>query len=405
LAQQVRQSLDVVNNQNLQNYVQTLGQKLASTPSAGEFPYEFTLINDPSINAFALPGGPIFLHTGLIQNADNEGQVAGVVAHEIAHVRLRHGTNQASRANLLEIPAVLAGAVLGQGAGAEIGRLGIGLGLQGVLLRYSRTAERQADALGAKMMTEAGFNPIEMARFFEKLEQASGGSRAPEFLSSHPNPGNRVRLVQEEIQALPASEYTAGTGRFAEVQRAVAQLPAPRQPQQAAVQRQAAPGQPPSAPTGGFQRIDGRTFSVAYPSEWQAFGDRDAASVTVAPRQGLVQTNTGMAIGYGAVMGYFFPQGRTNLQNATRQVIQSLQASNPQMQVAGGARQVSVDGSQGLVTNMTSPSPYGGAETNVLLTVARPEGVFYMVFIAPQQQFQQLSGTFEQMVQSIQFRG
>jgi beta-barrel assembly-enhancing protease len=266
LAQQVRQSLDVVNDQNLQNYVRTLGQKLASTPSAGDFPYEFTLINDPSINAFALPGGPIFLHSGLIQNADNEGQVAGVVAHEIAHVQLRHGTNQASRANLLEIPAVLAGAVLGQGAGAQIGQLGLSLGLQSVLLKYSRDAERQADALGARMMTEPGFNPIEMARFFEKLE-AAGGSRAPEFLSSHPSPGNRVQLVQQEIQALPQGQYTAGTGRFDEVKRAVAQLPAPRRPQQQAV-RQAAPGPPPSAPTGGgFQRMDGRNFSVGYPSE------------------------------------------------------------------------------------------------------------------------------------------
>jgi hypothetical protein len=105
------------------------------------------------------------------------------------------------------------------------------------------------------------------------------------------------------------------------------------------------------------------------------------------------------------VLGYYFPRGRTNLQGATREVVKTLQASNPQMQVTGNSRPVTVDGHQGLLTNLASPSPFGGPETNVLLTVPRPEGVFYMVFIAPQQQFQQLSGTFEQMVKSIQFRG
>lgn len=220
------EDLSVVEDPLLQTYVSDLGQRLASDPRSGPFPYTFTLIQDPSINAFALPGGPIYIHTGLIEAAANEAQLAGVIAHEISHVALRHGTNQASRASLLQIPAMLASGALGdQSAGAQIGQLGLSVGLSSVLLSYSRSAETEADALGARIMAEAGYDPLEMAAFFETLE-ASGGTRGPEFLSSHPNPGNRTQAVRAEIRTFPsAGPYTASTGRFPEIQARISQLP------------------------------------------------------------------------------------------------------------------------------------------------------------------------------------
>ena len=228
VAQQVVQQVDVVRDSRLQQYVRDLGNRLARQPQAQQYPYEFTLINDPSINAFALPGGPIFIHTGLIANADNEGQLVGVFAHEIAHVALRHGTSQASKASVLQVPAALAGVALGQGAGAQIAGAGLGLTLNAVMLKYSRGAEEEADALGAQLMANAGYNPIEMARFFEKLE-AQGGSRAPQFLSSHPSPGNRVRNVEAEIQAMQRRNYSQGSNSaFNDAKRRVAQLPPPQ---------------------------------------------------------------------------------------------------------------------------------------------------------------------------------
>ena len=228
----------MVQNQELQNYIRSVGQKLASTPEARNsgFPFNFTLLNAKEVNAFALPGGPTFVFSGLIRTADNEGELAGVLAHEISHVILRHGTNQASKANLLQIPAQIAGMAAGQSALGQLVNLGLGLGLNGLFLKYSRTDESQADALGARIMSEAGYNPMEMAHFFEKL-QGQGGPGVPEFLSDHPNPGNRVKAVQNEIQALPQHQYTAGTGRFEQEKRLVAQLPPPppqRQPQQQA---------------------------------------------------------------------------------------------------------------------------------------------------------------------------
>jgi predicted Zn-dependent protease len=227
-ASEVRKQIDVVDNNALQNYVTVLGQRIARLPEANNFPYSFTLVNDKSINAFALPGGSVFLNTGVILAAEDEAQVTGVLAHEVAHVALRHGTNQVSKANIAQLPAVLASTAIGEGSlTAQLAQLGIGLGLNSLLLKYSRDAESQADALGARMMAKLGYNPIEMARFFENL-QAEGGSRAPQFLSSHPNPGNRVKAVEAEIQYLPQRQYNARTGEFSEMKALTAGLPPPK---------------------------------------------------------------------------------------------------------------------------------------------------------------------------------
>jgi beta-barrel assembly-enhancing protease len=226
-AQQVAQQYQVVRDPELSGYISRIGQRLASQPQAGDYPYTFTLVHDDSVNAFALPGGPTFVHTGLIAAAENEAQLAGVLAHEISHVALRHGTNQATKANLIQLPAMLAGAATGNSMLGQLTQLGIGIGANSVLLKYSRNAERDADLLGAQIMSRAGYNPVEMARFFEKLE-AEGGARGPQFLSDHPNPGNRVKAVEDEIRYLPAASYKGDSGQFAREQARVRSLgPAP----------------------------------------------------------------------------------------------------------------------------------------------------------------------------------
>jgi hypothetical protein len=395
----------------LENYVSRVGQRLSSSPEAGGYPYTFKVVNDQSINAFALPGGPTYVHTGLIRAAENEAQVAGVLAHEIAHVALRHGTNQASKANLIQLPAILAGTVLGGGGGSMLGQLaqlGIGLGANSVLLKFSRDAERDADILGTRLMSAAGYNPIEMARFFEKLE-SQGGSRGPQFLSDHPNPGNRIKEVQKEIQYLPRRNYDADSGQFQRMQGLVGGLPAaPRRG------NLAAPGQDPRAsgpmpdvrPSGQFREYQGREFSLAYPANWETFGDSGSAMVTIAPRAALVQDSRGsVAVGYGAMVSYYFPQGnRLNLRRDTADLIQQLRSSNPSMQV-NNQRNARIAGQQALLTTLYSQSPYQGeTEIDTLVTVARPEGLFYVVFVAPRSEFDQIQGVFNRMLESIRFR-
>jgi len=224
-AAEVEKKMKVIDSPELQAYIATVGKKLTSSPDAGEFPYTFKVVVDKSINAFALPGGPMYIHTGLIAAADNESQMAGVMAHEVSHVALRHGTNQASKQQMLQLPAMLVGQATGSGGLlGTLGQLGINLGANSVLLKFSRGAETEADLLGTRLMSAAGYNPIELANFFRKLE-AEGGNQnklVEMFMSSHPNPGNRVQAVQKEAKSLPARTYNGETGQFRSMQMLVA---------------------------------------------------------------------------------------------------------------------------------------------------------------------------------------
>jgi len=224
-AAEVRKQRTVINDPFLSAYVNRVGQRLVSSREAQQsgFPFTFEVVADPSINAFALPGGPMFIQTGLLRAVDNEAQLAGVMGHEMSHVILRHGTNQASKAQLIQLPAVLGSQLAGSSMVGQLAQLGIGLGANSVILKFSRTAESQADLMGSHLMAEAGYNPLQLAAFFEKLN-TEGGSRAPQFLSDHPNPDNRERAIEEEAARLPAQNYGYQTGDFARMKQAVGRI-------------------------------------------------------------------------------------------------------------------------------------------------------------------------------------
>ena len=229
-AAEVEKQFRVVDDRELTAYVNNVGKRLVKSPHAGDFPYSFKVVADDSINAFALPGGPMYIHTGLIKAADNEGQLAGVMGHEIAHIALRHGTNQATKANLIQLPALLAAGAAGNGMLGQLAQIGIGVGANSVLLKFSRSAESQADYTGTLILHDAGYNPIEAARFFEKLE-ALGGQRSgvAQFFSSHPNPGNRRRAIEALIRQLPRREYAAADSReFTRAKEAAGRVSVPK---------------------------------------------------------------------------------------------------------------------------------------------------------------------------------
>jgi beta-barrel assembly-enhancing protease len=230
-AAEVRKTQAVVDNDELTGYLTRIAARLGKSPRAGNFPFQFAVLNDKSINAFALPGGPIFVHTGLLAAIDNESQLAGVLAHEMSHVALRHGTHEATKAVLVEAPAALLGATIGDDSTiAKLAQEGIALGAQSVLLKYSRDAERDADLNGTRMMNDAGYYPIQMARFFEKLQTqgSAGNGLLANWLSDHPSPGNRVQAVQDEIRYLPRVSYhESEPGTIIHIKSIVARLPPP----------------------------------------------------------------------------------------------------------------------------------------------------------------------------------
>ena len=162
----------------------------------------------------AMPGGTILITRGLYDILDNEAQLAGVMAHEISHVALRHSTNQASKAMLAQAPLAILGGVFSGGLG-QLAQLGIGFGLQSTFLKFSRGAEKQADEQGAQILYDAGYDPKAMADFFAILEKEAGRG-GPEFFASHPNPGNRQKDVAQLIPSLgPTRQFITDSPEFA----------------------------------------------------------------------------------------------------------------------------------------------------------------------------------------------
>ncbi|MES1261333.1 MAG: M48 family metalloprotease [Acidobacteriota bacterium] len=242
-ALEVSRKYQTVDNRFLQDYVTRIGNRLAATQEARDsgFPFRFTMIVEPGVNAFALPGGPMFIQTGLFTVLDNEAQLAGVMAHEMSHVILRHGTHEATKAKGIGMVAALAQAAVGDSSTmARVLDGAISLGANSWMLHYSRDAESEADALGAHLMAEAGWDPAQLAVFFRKLNASASpgaGARAlQQFLSDHPNPENRDLAIQLEAKALPRRSYGYSTGDFVRARKEALQIsiapparPAPRQ--------------------------------------------------------------------------------------------------------------------------------------------------------------------------------
>jgi predicted Zn-dependent protease len=231
-AQEVREQYPLISDSQVKNYLERLGDRLvdAAPPELNHdaFEYSFTPVNLKDINAFALPGGPMFVNRGMIEAAQDEGEVAGVMAHELAHVLLRHGTANATKAQGFQIGAIagaIAGAVIGGGWGEAIAR-GSQFGLGTWLMKYSRDYEKQADLLGAKIMARAGYDPRDLARMFETIQKQGKGS-PPQWLSSHPNPGNRTQYINAEAQQLRIADRP-DTGGLQQARSRLASMPPAR---------------------------------------------------------------------------------------------------------------------------------------------------------------------------------
>src|SRR5262245_21086436 len=233
-AAEIRQQYPIIKNDRIASYLTKLGDRLvaAAPPELNQsvYEYSFTPVNLKEINAFALPGGPMFVQRGMFDAAGSEGEVVGVMAHELSHVLLRHGTANATKAQnpwlqLGQIAGAVGGAVVGGPAGSAIAQ-GSQFGLGTLLLRYSRDFEKQADLLGAQIMARAGYDPRALAHMFETIERESKGSGGggPQWMSSHPNPGNRTQYINNEAESLKIAA-AADDSEFASIKTTFASLP------------------------------------------------------------------------------------------------------------------------------------------------------------------------------------
>jgi hypothetical protein len=411
-AKEIEKEYPIVSDSQLNDYISRLGQRLAGHAPCEKFPYNFHVVQNKDLNAFALPGGPIYIHTAIITAAENEAQLAGVLAHEISHVALRHSTNQASKAMLARAPLSILGGLFGSGSlGGTLTQLGIAFGVNSAFLKFSRDAERQADRQGAQILYDAGYDPREMAKFFETMERTYGSGGA-EFFASHPNPGNRQQDVSRLVPELgPSRTYSADNAEFEQMRRRAANL-ADVQPGSSSSGGTVAAAAPrrPDLPSSRIHDLDAGWVRIGYPENWQVFGE-GTSSLTLVPPEGIVQvgSNSMPAVAYGAIVSTFEPYAesgrRPTLQAATDQLIRELQRSNPNLRTTSRARSFRHSSGQDVLSVMASgDSPLAGeSEVNWIVTSFRPDGLWYVVFIAPQSDFQKWQPAFQRMLNSVRF--
>jgi hypothetical protein len=415
-AKEVEQQLPLLRDDGIESFVDRIGRHLVQVmPSEmehREFRYSFKVINVREINAFALPGGPMYVNRGMIQAAAVEGEVAGVMAHELSHVILRHGTAGATKQQPFAIGAI-AGAIAGAIIGGNVGQVvaqGTQFGLGTYFLRYSREYEKQADLLGVQLMARAGYNPLDLMHMFQTIEkQGSGGG--PQFMSDHPNPGNREAYITEEASHLHIEGQAGDSCEFARVKdrlRAMPPAPTTEEVTRKGKQTPTTSGQPAdnigtrvAPPSSQFKSYtEGDLFRVSVPDNWREVATSSSVKFVPDGAYGQVQGRT--VFTHGAELG--FTRNETHsLQEATQEFIDGLAQSNPSLRAAGGLKKTHLSGREAVVVTLDNVSDVTGrGETvTVFTTLLRDRNLFYYIAVAPKDEYQAYKGSFQRVAQSI----
>jgi beta-barrel assembly-enhancing protease len=419
-AAQVEKQLPILRDDNVTTYVADIGERLvAAIPPElqhPEFRYTFKVVNVKEINAFALPGGPMYVNRGMIEAAKTEGEIAGVMAHELSHVALRHGTAQETKATPYEV-GTIAGAILGAIVGGNAGSViaqGTQFGLGTAFLRFSREFEKQADIEGSHLMARAGYDPRDMANMFKTIEQ-QGGPGGPQWLSDHPNPGNRYNYILQEAQTLHVDNPRRDSGAFQSVQARLRQMsPAPstEQATRNAGNRRGNPG-----PTTNGGRIstnverpssryssytEGNLFRISVPSNWRELPGNN--SVTFAPEGGYGAMNQQSVFTHGVEAGLMRNESH-DLQTATNELLQEVSQANPRMSRGSGSDRGTLGGRRALRTILSNQNEATGRNERIALytTLLDDGSLFYLLGVAPENEFGTYDDVFNRIAESLQF--
>ena len=408
-AAEVEKQLPILRDDGVTSYVSDIGSRLVQGIPSGqrhpEFQYTFKVVNVREINAFALPGGPMYVNRGMIEAAKSEGEVAGVIAHEISHVALRHGTAQATKATPYEV-GTLVGAVLGAIVGGRTGSAiaqGTQFGLGAAFLRFSREFEKQADLEGSQIMARAGYDPREMANMFKTIEQ-QGGSGGPQWLSDHPNPGDRYDYILKEAQSLRVENASRDSRGFETVKARLRDMPpAPTTEEATKNAGNRAPSSGSPAQRDGRHR-DGR----AAVNELQDihgrrhFPHQRAEQLARGSRQQLRDVRARWRVRHAEPAEPVHARRRSRASRATRRTIcrrrptssssRSAQA-NPRLGRPSGYQPVTIGGRSGLRTRAlqcVGRDRQERADSSCYTTLLQDGTLYYLIGVAPDGRVQRL---------------
>ncbi|MGD9588336.1 MAG: M48 family metalloprotease [Pyrinomonadaceae bacterium] len=413
VARQVERQFPMVNDNFVENYVERVGARLVAVIPANfrqpAFDYSFKVVNASDINAFALPGGPMFVNRGMIQAARNEGEMAGVMAHEISHVALRHATAQATKQSniwnqLGTVGLILGGAVAGGQAGAQLGALAA----TAWQTKYSRDYETQADILGAQIMAAAGYDPADLANMFQTIAR-QGGGRGPEFLSSHPDPGNRFEKINREASMLNVSSNPIKNTRdFERAQARLAEMPPARTMAQIQQESQSGQGTGTSPTAGGtysrsvpypgpgYRTYNGGDISFSVPSNWREFSGE--GSLVFAPNGAFGD----QGITHGTMFGIYRPNSRVLL-TETRNYVNGLLQSNRYLSQRNNFVRRTVGSRPAYSTVLAGRSPITNrTEVVYVYTIQLRNGnLLTLAAVAPEDELFQYDRAFSTMLNSM----
>jgi hypothetical protein len=404
-------------------YVSSLGQRLVPYYPGYRWPYNFHVVNVADINAFALPGGSIFVNLGTIQAASNEAQLTAVLAHEMSHVVLQHSVcnlEKQQRVGLLAgIGQLASGILLGDSTVGALAQKGIGLGAGLSFLKMGREAEQQADLEGVGALYGAGYDPRAMPQFFETI-QAKYGAGGAQFLSDHPNPGNRTEYVDREIATLPLkSRYTTNTPEFVQVHNVVAGIHAYTSKEvdsgvwKSKYANQSGVSQyDTSAPVGkvdmsapqSWTSFKGDGFTIEVPSNWQSLGT--AASGMIAPPGGIGPTPAGKGANllYGVLTDVYKSDAAASNTQAFSVLLGELTKDNPGLQ-SGSVSRVTVNGVQAENAHCVDRAANNGrGEHDWIAGVPTSGGMRYFVFVAPEPDFSTMRPIFDRILNSVRLQ-
>ena len=320
-------------------------------------------MNLKEINAFALPGGPMFVNRGMFDAAEGEGEVVGVMAHELAHVLLRHGTANATKAQNFQIGAIagaIAGAIIGGGWGQAISQ-GSQFGLGAWLMKYSREYEKQADLLGAQIMARAGHDPRDLARMFEAIERQSKGNAAA--VAQQPSQSRQPRAVHPAGSRKADDRSARQRRRLRRRQGALRGVAGGQVDGRHDAQwrgRGSGPpasvgtvGQPVPAPATRYKNAKGgELFQVSVPTNWTGVAGNN--SVKFVPQNALGDYRGQSVFTHGVELGVARASSR-NLADATNTFVNAVLQGNPGMRVAGAQQQVNISQRAGIGTPLVGP--------------------------------------------------
>ncbi|MEP7271065.1 MAG: M48 family metallopeptidase [Acidobacteriota bacterium] len=420
-AAEIEKKLQLVRDPEANSYLEGVGARLAEAIPPQfqhpEFDYYFKVVDAKEINAFALPGGPMYVNTGMIAAAKREGEMAGVMAHEIAHVALRHGTAQATKAapyQTLGAIGQIGGAILGGALGGILGQ-GSQLGVGVYMLKFSREYETEADILGAQILARAGYDPRDLAAMFRTIEE-QGAKGGPEFLSSHPSPANRYQRIEQEASALRFEGREPDSRDFSRMQARIANMPnrSPDRTNEGWSNRETSgretdrggrgndgrpePVEPPSSRFRTYS--DNRVFSLAIPENWADLPAQD--SVWFAPQGGYGDTRGQATFTHGVNVGVSQSQAR-DLRSATSEFISGLQRTNASLRQRAASQRTTLSGRNSYYTSFSNTSDATGrAEVvEIFTTQLRNGDLFYVITVVPQNEYQNYQGLFQRITRSL----